>query len=96
MAEALIVSISGVRGIVGESLDANAALRFSQALAANLEPGAVTVSGDSRPSGRWLMRLASAALESAGREVIDLGIVPTPTVGVAVRRLGSRLAHRPY
>ena len=87
MAEALIVSISGVRGIVGESLDANAALRFSQALAANLEPGAVTVSGDSRPSGRWLMRLASAALESAGREVIDLGIVPTPTVGVAVRRL---------
>jgi len=89
MSEPLIVSISGVRGIVGESLDASAALRFAQALAATLEPGAVTLSADSRPSGRWLMRLASAVLESAGREVIELGVIPTPTVGVAVRHLGA-------
>ncbi len=87
MAEPLIVSISGVRGIVGESLDASVALRFSQALAANLAPGPVTLSADSRPSGRWIRRVASAVLESAGREVIELGIIPTPTVGVAVRRL---------
>ncbi len=87
--EPLIVSISGVRGIVGGSLDAASVLRFCQSLAATLEPGPITLSADSRPSGRWLTRLASSAFESCGRTVIDLGVIPTPTTGVAVQRLGA-------
>jgi phosphomannomutase len=84
-ADQLIVSVSGVRGIVGRGLDADVARRFAAALGTYLNGGTVVLSRDSRPSGPMLAAAATDALIAAGCRVIDCGINPTPTCGVAVR-----------
>lgn len=82
----LIVSVSGVRGIVGHTLTPDDAVRFAQAYANYLGTGkTVLVSRDGRPSGWMLGHAVTAGLLAAGCRVRDLGIAPTPTVGVAVR-----------
>lgn len=79
-----MVSISGVRGIVGPDLNPLLVARWTAAFAAMLPDGPVVVGRDSRPSGERLACCAMDVLEASGREVWDLGIVPTPTVQVAV------------
>ena len=75
----LIISVSGVRGIIGDGLDSHAAERLAQAYAAMLgKPGRVVLARDSRPSGAQLGQAAGAALVEMGFEIIDLGIVTTP------------------
>src|SRR5258706_12656767 len=85
----LIVSVSGIRGIIGAGFSPGAALAFAQALGTYLKGGRVVLSRDSRPSGMMLRHAIIAGLESCGCEVHDLGIVPTPTCGLAVRRLDA-------
>ena len=85
----LIVSVSGIRGIVGAGLTPGPVLAFAQALGTYLGVGPVVVSRDSRPSGDVLRHVVLAGLRAAGCAVHDLGIAPTPTVGVAVRRLSA-------
>jgi phosphomannomutase len=85
--QGLIVSVSGIRGIVGEGLTPAAALAFAQALASHSGGGRMVVSRDSRPSGIMLRHAVLAGLTAAGCEVYDIGVAPTPTVGVAVRQL---------
>lgn len=89
MADTLIVSVSGIRGIIGAGLSPGAALAFAQALGTYLNGGSVVLSRDSRPSGLMLRHAVIAGLASCGCEIHDLGIAPTPTVGVAVRKLGA-------
>src|SRR5207302_11213334 len=60
---------------------------FAAALGAYLRGGRVALSRDGRPSGVMLRHAALAGLLSAGCDVVDLGVVPTPTCGLAVRRL---------
>ena len=81
----LIVSVSGVRGVVGRGLTPDVAGRFAAALGTYLAGGAVVLSRDSRPSGEMLASAAAASLLAAGCRVIDCGIAPTPTCGLAVR-----------
>jgi phosphomannomutase len=83
----LIVSVSGIRGIVGAGLTPGPALAFAQALGTYLGGGRVVLSRDSRPSGDVLRHAVLAGLLASGCEVHDLGIAPTPTCGLAVRRL---------
>lgn len=83
----LIVSVSGVRGIVGASLTPEPASRFAAALGTYLGGGRVVVSRDSRPSGEMLKHAVLAGLFSTGCHADDIGIAPTPTVGIAVRQL---------
>jgi phosphomannomutase len=83
----LIVSVSGIRGIVGQSLTPGAALAFASALGAHTGGGRIVVSRDGRPSGTMLRHAVLAGLTAAGCEVHDLGVAPTPTVGLAVRPL---------
>jgi phosphomannomutase len=85
----LIVSVSGIRGIIGQSLTPEAACRFGAALGTYLKGGRVVVSRDSRPSGRMLRNAVLAGLNAAGCSAEDIGIAPTPTVGIAVRQLGA-------
>ena len=85
----LIVGVSGLRGIVGDSLLPEAACRFAAALGAQLGGGRILVARDSRPSGDMLKHAIFAGLQSVGCTVEDLGICPTPTVGIAVRNLGA-------
>lgn len=86
MSSPLIVSVSGIRGIVGESLTPDVTLAFAEALGTYLGAGStVALSRDNRPSGTMLGAAAAAGLLSTGCKVLDLGIVPTPTVGVMIR-----------
>ncbi len=85
----LIVSVSGIRGIIGEGLTPEPALRFAAALGTSLKGGRMLLSRDSRPSGLVVRHAVLAGLMGTGCEVHDLGIAPTPTVGLAVRKLDA-------
>ena len=85
----LMVTVSGIRGIVGDSLTPEAVVTFARALGTYLEGKPVVIGRDSRSSGPMLEAAALAGLLSCGCTIHRLGIVPTPTVGVAVRELGT-------
>jgi phosphomannomutase len=85
----LIVSVSGIRGIVNEDLTPDVALAFASALGVHVDGGPVVISRDGRPSGNMLRHAAMAGLAAAGCEIHDLGVAPTPTVGLAVRHLNA-------
>jgi phosphomannomutase len=82
-----ILSISGLRGVVGDGLDPNYVIRFAQALGLLAERGTVVVGRDGRVTGPMLKRAVLAGLESVGCRVIDAGITATPTCGFLVRHL---------
>ncbi len=75
----LIRTVSGVRGIVGEDLNADTVYRHTAAFSALLPPGPVLLARDSRPHGKELMAVASQALRASGRRIAIADIVPTPT-----------------
>ena len=83
----LIVSVSGIRGIVGKGLTAEAAARFAAAFGAFCRGQKVLLSRDSRPSGEMLRHAVTAGLLGAGCTVEDVGITSTPSCGFAVRFL---------
>src|SRR5262245_3828536 len=85
----LIVSVSGIRGVVGEALTPQVALAFASALAVHVQGGSVVVGRDGRPSGAMLRHAVLAGLTAAGCEVHDIGVASTPTVGLAVRTLNA-------
>jgi len=100
MAEQLIISVSGMRGIIGENLTASIAVEYGSAFGTYLKNNrqrntkrseqdamSVCVGMDSRPSGEMLKSAVTAGLCAAGIDVVDLGIVTTPGVGVMVREL---------
>jgi len=82
----LIVSVSGLRGIVGGSLTPEVAVRYVAAFAATLPPGPIVIGRDGRTSGPLLAAAITEHLTRAGRDVIDCGIAATPTVGIVVRQ----------
>ena len=86
--EGLMVSVSGVRGRVGAGLTPEVVATYAAgfgAWATRLKPGRPIVVGrDSRVSGPLFHRVVLSALESVGCNVIDIGVVPTPTVQLAV------------
>jgi len=85
----LMVSISGVRGLVGSDLTPDLIARWTAALSGQLPPGPIVLGRDSRPSGEGFASVAADLLASLGRQIWDLGIVPTPTVQLAVERWGA-------
>ena len=82
----LIVSVSGLRGIVGGSLTPEVAVRYVAAFAATLSPGPIVIGRDGRTSGPLLAAAITVHLTRSGRDVIDCGIAATPTVGIVVRQ----------
>jgi phosphomannomutase len=86
-ADSLIISVSGIRGIIGRGLTPELAASFAVALGTATQGGRIVLSRDGRPSGVMLRHAIVAGLVSVGCEVQDLGVVPTPTCGLAVRRL---------
>jgi len=87
MSDTLMISVSGMRGIVGKDLTPELVARHAAALGAwarqNGKP-IVVLGRDARTSGAMFARAATAGLMSVGVEVIDVGVVPTPTVQLAV------------
>ena len=62
----LIVSISGIRGLVGDGLGPEEAFRFGRAYGTHLGGGVVVLGRDSRPSGPMLAEALRAGLAAAG------------------------------
>jgi phosphomannomutase len=93
MKQDLIISISGLRGIIGENLNALTAMNYGCAFGTFLKKSkgkkklTIVIGSDGRASGDMLKSATAAGLCSVGANVIDLGIVTTPTVGVMTRQL---------
>lgn len=81
----LRVSVSGIRGVVGDGLDAVTVARWAAAFGAWLPAGPVVVGRDTRPSGPMVLDAVAAALCSTGHDVVDIGIATTPTTEMAVQ-----------
>ncbi len=79
---------SGIRGVVGEFLTPDLTVRAGLALGAYLGGGTVAVGRDTRVHGEALASLLSGALASQGCDVIDVGVVCTPTLGCYVAEEG--------
>jgi phosphomannomutase len=81
----LMVGISGVRGIVGQTLTPEVALTFAQAYGTLLGGGQLVLARDTRPSGAVFEAAAAAGLMATGCDVTRLGVAMTPTIGRAIR-----------
>lgn len=79
-----MVSISGIRGVIGESLTPQIISKYILAFASYLNGGTVIVGRDSRVSGPFVSNIVKGCLIANGCKVIDIGIVPTPTVQLAI------------
>ncbi len=84
------ISISGVRGVVGESLTPTLLVRFAQAFGTYAGPGAVCIGRDTRTSGEMVRQAVVAGLLSSGCRVVDLDVCPVPTVQLLVRERRAR------
>jgi phosphomannomutase len=81
----LKISISGVRGVIGESLTPTLLTRFAQAFGTYVGSGAIVIGRDPRTSGEMVKQAVVAGLLSTGCRVIDIGMCPVPTVQLLVR-----------
>jgi phosphomannomutase len=90
----LMLSVSGARGIVGKSMTEAFAARWAFAFASHLHDQSgraptLCLARDTRPSGESLSNAARGALKDCGCDVIDLGVVATPTAGVMIGALSA-------
>lgn len=83
----------GVRGVANRDLTPELAFKIGRAAAAVLgdahEPGPIVVGRDTRLSGTMLEAALTAGITSVGRDVVSIGIVPTPAVACVARREGA-------
>jgi len=95
MTDTLMVGVSGVRGIVGKDLTPEVVTRWARAFGTwvrengkrgtgNGKGSAVVVGRDARESGPAFAAAVTTGLTLVGCDVIDVGLVPTPTVQLAV------------
>jgi phosphomannomutase len=77
----MIISVSGLRGVVGDSLTPANLTQYVSAFCGCAPPGAIVVGRDGRGTGGWIAQLVQATLQACGREAISAGIAATPTVG---------------
>src|SRR5213596_1479220 len=92
MSDTLMVSVSGVRGLVGTDLTPEIVARWGAAFGMwGMGDGGrgkgkarVVLGRDARTSGPMFAAAATAGLQSVGCDVIDVGLVATPTVQLAV------------
>ncbi|MEK9727231.1 MAG: phosphoglucosamine mutase [Candidatus Margulisiibacteriota bacterium] len=82
----LMISSSGLRGIVGEHLTTSIVEPFVRSYLKWLPAGSVVIGGDTRTSHDALTQLVSSVCQLCGRDVIIIGKVPTPTVQQMVRK----------
>jgi phosphomannomutase len=91
----LMVSVSGVRGRVGAGLTPEVVARFASAFGAYVRERSgrvrprVVLARDSRTSGPMFSRIVAGSLQSVGCDVVELGIVPTPTALYSIRALAA-------
>lgn len=84
-----IVSISGLRGVVGDGLDPEYVVGFASALGTMIDGGDVVVCRDGRSTGPMVKHAVVSSLLACGCRVIDAGVASTPTCGVLVQETGA-------
>jgi phosphomannomutase len=86
----LRISVSGIRGVVPEFLTPSLVLHFAQAFGTYVGRGRVVVGRDTRLSGPMLQHAVQCGLLAAGCDVVDVGILPTPTIQIYVEHIRAR------
>src|SRR5262245_196877 len=82
----LKISISGVRGVIGESLTPTLLTRFAQAFGTYIGARTIVIGRDPRTSGEMVKQAVIAGLLSSGCRILDIGICPVPTIQLVVRQ----------
>ena len=90
----LKIGVSGIRGVVGEFLTPALACAFGQAFGTYVGRGVVLVGRDTRATGPMLQHAVQCGLLAAGCEVVDLGVLPTPSIQMYVAATRARGGHR--
>ncbi|MGL6226191.1 MAG: phosphoglucosamine mutase [Thermoguttaceae bacterium] len=85
----LIISVSGLRGVIGETLTPDVAMKYVAAFSAGTESGPFVITRDGRASGEMLAHAIHAALNATGRSTIEAGIAATPSTGILIRSLNA-------
>ncbi|MEW6508994.1 MAG: phosphoglucosamine mutase [Bacteroidota bacterium] len=85
----LMISISGIRGIVGDGFDPEVIVRSTAAYADFCGNGKIVLGSDGRISGKMVRNIVVGTLTAKGNDVIDIGICPTPTVLFNVKHLNA-------
>ena len=90
----LMVSISGIRGVIGESLTPEVAVRYAAAFGEYCKRRSgrdttVIIGRDGRVTGSMVTDVITSTLLATGVGVRNLGICPTPTVQLAVEKEGA-------
>lgn len=85
---ALMVGVSGIRGLVGDTLTPTLVVEFAQAFATAMGGAKFILARDTRPSGEMYASAVATGLMSCGAQVTDLGIAMTPTAAHAIRSGG--------
>ncbi len=83
----LMVSVSGIRGLIGSTMTPQLAATAGGALANWTQGGRVVVGRDSRPSGEMVASAVISGLLAGGCDVVDLGVVTTPSTAIMVNHL---------
>jgi phosphomannomutase len=83
-------SVSGLRGVAGKDLTTKIVSQYAQMFGAFVGPGTIVIGRDARKSGPMFRRAVIHGLHTAACRVIDLGIVPTPTVLFMAKKLKAR------
>ena len=76
--------------MVGEFLTPAVAASFAQAFGTYVGGGRVVVGRDTRASGQMLKHAVTCGLLAAGCEVVDVGVLPTPTIQIYVASTQAR------
>ncbi len=84
-----IISVSGLRGIIGSELTPSTVIRYISAFCSMLPPGPVVISRDGRESGMMLKQAAISTLIGHGKTVLDADVAATPTAALLVRMLSA-------
>lgn len=85
-----IISVSGVRGEIGVSLDVRIITRFALAFGTFVAGRTVVVGRDSRTSSPTVRHAVLAGLFATGCHVIDVGVCPTPTILLMAKALQAQ------
>src|SRR5690625_1555272 len=83
---ALMISVSGIRGIFGTDLTPENLSRFTAAFGSWTESGKIIVGRDTRVTGPICEKIVVATLQSMGCDVVQAGVATTPTVAMAVHK----------
>jgi len=80
----LMVSVAGIRGIIGDSFTPDIIVKYVTAFAKYCKEGTIIVGRDTRPSGKQVSDLVCSTLNMCGIDVVDVGIATTPTIEMGV------------